>query len=42
MQDAKPLRILLNGRLLRPLDPFARKNPATIPDPEEKLTLHSR
>jgi hypothetical protein len=25
--------------LLRPLDPFARKNPATIPDPEEKLTL---
>ena len=39
MEDAKPLRILLNGRLLRPLDPFAQKNPATIPDPEEKLTL---
>lgn len=39
MQDAKPLRILLNGRLLRPIDPFARKNQATIPDPEEKLTL---
>ncbi len=39
MEDAKPLRTLLNGRLLRPLDPFARKNPATIPDPEEKLTL---
>ena len=39
MEDAKPLRILLNGRLLRPLDPFARKNPATISDPEEKLTL---
>ncbi|WP_374371832.1 ATP-binding protein [Tabrizicola sp.] len=39
MEDAKPLRILLNGRLLRPLDPFARKNPATIVDPEEKLAL---
>ncbi|MFG1292894.1 ATP-binding protein [Xanthobacter versatilis] len=39
MEDAKPLRILLNARLLRPLDPFARKNPATISDPEEKLTL---
>lgn len=39
MEDAKPFRTLLNGRLLRPLDPFARKNPATIPDPEEKLTL---
>lgn len=39
MEDAKPIRMLLNGRLLRPLDPFARKNPATIADPEEKLTL---
>ncbi|MBR0661662.1 ATP-binding protein [Neoroseomonas oryzicola] len=39
MEDAKPLRILLNGRLLRPLDPFVRKNQATIPDPEEKLAL---
>lgn len=39
MEDAKPLRILLNGRLLRPLDPFAQKNPAAISDPEEKLTL---
>lgn len=39
MEDSKPLRVLLNGRLLRPLDPFARKNPATISDPEEKLTL---
>ncbi|GAB1597001.1 ATP-binding protein [Lysobacter claricitrinus] len=39
MDDAKPLRILLNGRLLRPLDPFGRTNPATIPDPEEKLPL---
>lgn len=39
MEDSKPLHILLNGRQLRPLDPFARKNPATISDPEEKLTL---
>lgn len=39
MEDSKPLRILLNERLLRPLDPFARKNPATIADPEEVLTL---
>ena len=39
MDDAKPIRLLLNGRLLQPLDPFARKNPATITDPEEKLTL---
>ena len=38
-EDAKLLRILLNGRPLRPLDPFARKNPATISDPEEKLSL---
>lgn len=39
MDDAKPLRILLNGRLVRSLDPFARKSQATIADPEEKLTL---
>ncbi|WP_067341744.1 ATP-binding protein [Stappia indica] len=39
MEDSRPLRILLNERLLRPLDPFARKNPATISDPEEKLAL---
>lgn len=38
-EDAKLLRILLNGRLLRPLDPFARKNHATIADPEEQLAL---
>lgn len=38
-EDSKPLSILLNGRQLRPLDPFARKNPATFADPEEKLTL---
>lgn len=39
MDEANSLRLLLNGRLLQPLDPFARKNPATIVDPEEKLTL---
>jgi hypothetical protein len=39
MEEAKPLRILLNGRRLAALDPFVRKNPATIADPEEKLTL---
>jgi hypothetical protein len=37
MDESKPLRLLLNERLLRPLDPFARQNPATITDPEEKL-----
>lgn len=40
-EDTKVLRILLNGRPLRPFDPFARKNPATISDPEETLTLSS-
>lgn len=40
MEEPKPIRILLNGRLLKPLDPFARKNQATISDPEEKLTLN--
>lgn len=39
MEDVQPLRILLNGRQLRSLDPFVRKNPATISDPEEKLAL---
>jgi hypothetical protein len=39
MEDTKPLSISLNGRVLPPLDPFARKNPATIPDPEERLSL---
>ena len=39
MEESKPLRILLNGRILRPLDPFARKNPSTIADPEERLSL---
>jgi hypothetical protein len=39
MEEAKRLQILLNGRLLLPLDPFARTNPATINDPEETLIL---
>jgi hypothetical protein len=39
MEARKPLRILLNGRPLSPLDPFVRNNPATISDPEEKLVL---
>lgn len=39
MEGDKPLRITLNGRVLQPLDPFARKNPATISDPEEVLYL---
>lgn len=39
MEKANPLRILLNGRMFRPLDPFAQKNLATIADPEEKLVI---
>ncbi|WP_296022129.1 ATP-binding protein [uncultured Agrobacterium sp.] len=39
LEDPKPIRILLNGRQLRPLDPFARKNSATIADPEEIISL---
>jgi len=39
MEGPAPLRILLNGRELRPLDPFARKHSATIADPEEHLAL---
>ena len=39
MEESKPLCISLNGRLLRPLDPFAQKNAATIADPEERLSL---
>ncbi len=37
--EAKRPQIFLNGRLLRPLDPFARKNTQTIVDPEEVLEL---
>lgn len=38
--NIKLLSILMNGRPLLPLDPFARTNPATIVDPEERLTLN--
>lgn len=41
MDTPRPLSILLNGRHLSPLDPFVRKNPATISDPEEKVQLPS-
>jgi hypothetical protein len=41
MDTSRPLSIRLNGRDLRPLDPFVRKNPATIFDPEEKVHLPS-
>jgi hypothetical protein len=40
MEDAKPLHILLNARPLRPLDPSARADSATISAPKEKLTLN--
>lgn len=40
LEENKPLRLLLNGRPLRPLDPFARKSLATIIDPEERLSLN--
>jgi len=39
MEDPMPLRIHLNGRLLKPLDPFVRNHPAKIADPEERLPL---
>lgn len=41
MDGSRPLHIILNGRPLEPLDPFARNNPATIADPEEGLSLTS-
>ena len=36
---SRALRISLNGRGISPLDPFARRNAATICDPEEILSL---
>lgn len=39
LEDPKPIKILLNGRRLRSLDPFAQKNNATIADPEEIIAL---
>jgi hypothetical protein len=41
MEDTKPLRILLNERQLKPLDPFARQHASTIADPPDKLSLAS-
>ena len=37
--ERRQLQIFMNGRPLRPLDPFACKNPQTIADPEEILEL---
>jgi hypothetical protein len=39
MEGSKPLKILLNGRPLRPLDPFAQQNRKTIRDPAELVPL---
>jgi len=39
MEDSKPLRLLLNGRALCPMNPFAPQNPATIADPQEILNM---
>jgi hypothetical protein len=39
MDGTSAIRIELNGRRLRPLDPFARKHPSTIADPDEHLAL---
>lgn len=36
---ANAICIELNGRILQPLDPFARNNPATVADPKERLNL---
>ncbi|SLN59056.1 Histidine kinase-, DNA gyrase B-, and HSP90-like ATPase [Roseovarius gaetbuli] len=40
MEGSRPkLRLLLNGRLLSPIDPFATEQKATQVDPEERLAL---
>ncbi|MEC9346637.1 MAG: ATP-binding protein [Pseudomonadota bacterium] len=39
MDGSQPLAITLNGRPLKPLDPFATRKAATIADPEEKIAL---
>jgi len=39
MESSKPLQVRLNGRLLKPLDPFAINHAATIRDPEEVVVL---
>jgi hypothetical protein len=37
--DKPPLKLSLNGRRLKPIDPMATKHPATQKDPEEVLRL---
>jgi hypothetical protein len=40
LERTKPqLRLLLNGRMLKPIDPMASSHPATQKDPEEVLKL---
>ncbi|UXN76102.1 ATP-binding protein (plasmid) [Devosia sp. A8/3-2] len=39
--SASSLKLLLNGRLLKPIDPFALDHPATIRDPEDLLHLQN-
>jgi hypothetical protein len=41
IEDSKLLIVSLNGRRLSAIDPFARKNPATIADPMEGVNLPS-
>lgn len=38
-EGSRPLQIWVNGRRLKPIDPFATKHPACQPDPEEVLQL---
>ena len=38
-RQREPLNLVLNGRRLRPLDPFARNHSKTVKDPEEILPL---
>lgn len=37
----RPLKLVLNGRVLKPIDPFARNHPTTILDPEEVLSFEA-
>lgn len=38
-KQKEPLKLVLNGRPLTPLDPFARNHSKTVKDPEETLPL---
>ncbi len=40
LEGAKPLKLSLNGRRLKPIDPMASSHVATQMDPEEVLRLH--